>query len=303
MKFSTLWDILIELLTKRRVTATYLSEKYGLSPRTVYRYVDILAQSVPLQIKRGRSGGICLAEQYKLPVDFFTAEEYQTLLESLGEAYTKYADERYLRVLRKLDSQTRTEPCEQPLAASAEDLLLLENRTDLLPSLTEKLRILQTCMQTLTMADIVYENQLQKIEPHALVFQGNGWGMYAFSHAKRDFFLFRIQAISSIVKLEESFRKRPFDFPLPPAPVKQIPVRFLLSPKGLERATDWLGIEYIKPRKSGYVADVLLPDDEALPEKILSFGKEIKVVTPHSLKSKVAKLAAEIAALYDKTDS
>lgn len=64
-----------------------------------------------------------------------------------------------------------------------------------------------------------------------------------------------------------------------------------------------MGIEYIKPRKSGYVADVLLPDDEALPEKILSFGKEIKVVTPHSLKSKVAKLAAEIAALYDKTDS
>lgn len=299
MKFSTLLDILIELLTKRRVTALYLSEKYELSPRTVYRYVDILSQSVPLQIKRGRSGGICLAEQYKLPMDFFTAEEYQTLLDALSESYTKYADERFLNVLRKLDSQVRTQPCEQPLVASAEDLLFLENRTDLLPSLTEKLRILQTCMQTLTMADIVYEGELQKIEPHTLVFQGNGWGMYAFSYAKREFFLFRIQAISSIVKLEESFRKRPFDFPFSPTPVKKIPVRLTISPKTLERATDWLGIEHIKPRKGGYVADVLLPDDENLPAKILSLGKGIKVVTPTSLKTKVAKLAAEIIALYE----
>lgn len=299
MKFSTLLDILIELLSKPRVTARYLSEKYELSPRTVYRYVDTLAQSVPLQIKRGRGGGIYLAEQYKLPMGFFTAEEYQKLSDALSEAYTKYADEGYLRILHKLDTQERTNSYEQPLTSNAEDLLLLENRTDLLPDLIEKIRIFQACMQSQTMADIVYEGETQKIEPHALVFQGNRWSMYAFSYKKRDFSLFRIQAISSIVKLAENFRKRPFELPSSPTPKKRIPVRLLISEKGLERATDWLGIEHIKPHANGYVADVLLPDDETLPEKILSFGKEMKVITPHALKVQVTKLAAEITSLYD----
>lgn len=299
MKFSTLLDILIELLSKRRITARYLSEKYELSPRTVYRYVDTLAQSVPLQIKRGRGGGIYLAEQYKLPMGFFTAEEYQKLADALSEAYTKYADEGYLRALHKLDMQERTNSYEQTLTSNAEDLLLLENRTDLLPDLIEKIRIFQACMQSQTMADIVYEGETQKIEPHALVFQGNGWSMYAFSYKKRDFCLFRIQAISSIVKLAENFRKRPFEPPSSPTPKKRIPVRLSISENGLERATDWLGIEHIKPHASGYVADVLLPDDETLPEKILSFGKEMKVITPHALKIQVAKLATEIAALYN----
>lgn len=299
MKFSTLLDILIELLSKRRVTAQYLSEKYELSPRTVYRYVDILAQSVPLQIKRGRSGGIYLAEQYKLPMGFFTAEEYQKLLDALSEAYTKYADVGYLHVIHKLDTQERTNSYEQPLASNAEDLLFLENRTNLLPNLAEKIRIFQSCMQSQTMADIVYEGETQKIEPHALVFQGNGWGMYAFSYKKRAFRLFRIQAISSIVKLDENFRKRPFDFPSSTTPAKQIPVRLSISAKGLKKATDWLGIEYIQPHASGYIADVPLPDDETLPEKILSFGKEMKVIAPNTLKVAVAKLAAEIAALYE----
>lgn len=209
MKFSTLLDILIELLSKRRVTAQYLSEKYELSPRTVYRYVDILAQSVPLQIKRGRNGGIYLAEHYKLPMGFFTTEEYHKLLDALSEAYTKYTDECYLRILHKLDTQERMNTYEQLLSSNAEDLLILENRTDLLPNLAEKIRIFQMCMQSQSMANVIYEREMQKIEPHALVFQGNGWGMYAFSYKKRDFCLFRIQAISSIVKLDENFRKRP----------------------------------------------------------------------------------------------
>ena len=75
MKFQVILDILFELLSRRRVTANSLAEKHKLSPRTVYRYVEVLSTAVPIRIKRGRDGGICLPDSYKLPVNFLTEAE------------------------------------------------------------------------------------------------------------------------------------------------------------------------------------------------------------------------------------
>ncbi len=298
MKFATLLDILIELLSKRRVTASYLSEKYSLSPRTVYRYVEILSKSVPLQVKRGRSGGVCLADHYKLPTGFLTEEEYGAITDALQKAYTNDHDERFLNALKKLDEKAREEERQSLFTAKTEDVVFLENFADLLPATAEKLRILEDCMQTLTMADVRYGGEVEKIEPHSLIFYGNGWGMYAFSHVKREFKFFHLGHIFSIVKSEEPFRKRPFELPAFPIPTKKLPVRLAISKEGLERVENWLGAENIKLKKGAYIADVLLIDDGQLPAKILSFGKDVKVITPLSLKNKVADLAREIAKSY-----
>ena len=48
MKFVILLDIFFELLAKRKITASYLAQKYEVSVRTVYRYVDILSMTVEL---------------------------------------------------------------------------------------------------------------------------------------------------------------------------------------------------------------------------------------------------------------
>ncbi len=298
MKFSTLIDIFIELLSKRRVSAAYLAEKYSLSPRTVYRYVEILSQSLPLQVKRGRAGGIYLADQYKLPMGFFTEEEHERIVTALSESYVKHRDERFLQALKKLDSQKQTEFYQSALSASVEDVRLCEC-VELLSATAEKLRVLEACIQAQTMADVVYEGCLQKVEPHTLVFHENGWGMYAFSHAKRDFHFFRIGKISSIVKLDASYRKRPFELPEQDEPRRKIPVRLEIKEKSLARMESWLGAEHIQLKKDTYIADALLPDGEELTQKLLSFGADVRVITPLSLKNKVAKLAKEIVKLYD----
>ena len=51
--------ILMDLLKSRKITARYLSDKYEISLRSVYRYVDVLSSSgVPVFSERGRHGGI-----------------------------------------------------------------------------------------------------------------------------------------------------------------------------------------------------------------------------------------------------
>ena len=47
MKFEILTDILFELLAKRKLTAKHIAERYGLSERTIYRYLDELLSPIP----------------------------------------------------------------------------------------------------------------------------------------------------------------------------------------------------------------------------------------------------------------
>ncbi len=102
MRDDILLRLLFELLDARRVTATALAEKYNLSPRTVYRYIRRLSSILPIEITRGRAGGVSLPTSYRLPTDFFTAEEHAATLEALSLAYSTTGEARFLKAKRKL---------------------------------------------------------------------------------------------------------------------------------------------------------------------------------------------------------
>ena len=70
MKFDIATDMLFELLNHRKLTAQYFAQKYKISVRTVFRYVDVLSLNVPVETQSGRTGGIYISDAYKLPVGF-----------------------------------------------------------------------------------------------------------------------------------------------------------------------------------------------------------------------------------------
>ena len=102
MKFAILIDILFDLLLKRKVTATELAQKHEISTRTVYRYIDLLSITVPVYVRRGRNGGICISDSYKLPMGFLTNEEYEAAISALSAMYSQLPEQRFLDAKRKL---------------------------------------------------------------------------------------------------------------------------------------------------------------------------------------------------------
>ena len=124
MKFTLLLQILFDLLAKRKITAAYLSEKYQISARTAYRYVDILSMSVPLYIQRGRNGGIFIADTYKLPVGFMTETEYESAIEALTFAYAQKREERFLIAKRKLTAKEKSEVKDCALQGAFEQIFI-----------------------------------------------------------------------------------------------------------------------------------------------------------------------------------
>ena len=280
MKFEILLDMLFDLLAKRKITATYVADKHEISPRTVYRYVDILSVCMPVFVKRGREGGICIPDNYKLPKGFMSKEEYQSAIEALTTMYAQLPEERFLEAKRKLSAQLKAETRELALTGEIGSIIVDGGAWGDTDSFSQKLRIVETCIKQLRCVEIEYqsregEKSVRIIEPHALVFKQNVWYAYAFCQAKQQFRLFRVGRILSLTQMETIFQKRPFtreDIPLQfwIKESESVVARFEISPTAFADAQDWLGVENLKKHGENWQAEVTLPNDDALVLKILS---------------------------------
>ena len=85
MKYQTMINILMLLLSKRKLTAREIARRYDISTRSVYRYVDELnVCGVPVDVARGRYGGITIPDTFRLPTGYFTREEYASAINALS---------------------------------------------------------------------------------------------------------------------------------------------------------------------------------------------------------------------------
>ncbi|MBO6101224.1 MAG: HTH domain-containing protein, partial [Spirochaetaceae bacterium] len=84
MQTENLFELTYILLDKKSVTAKEMAEHFGVSPRTIYRWVDALdLAGVPVYTSKGKGGGIFLSDKYALDKTLFTDEEKQELLASI----------------------------------------------------------------------------------------------------------------------------------------------------------------------------------------------------------------------------
>lgn len=308
MKFSILLDILFDLLIKRKATAPYFAEKHGISVRTVYRYIDLLSITVPVYVKRGRDGGICISDSYKLPVGFMTKEEYDAAIESLTAMYAQLPQERFLSAMRKLSAQMKTEARELSLSGDIGTILVDGGTWGDTRSFSERLRLAEECIQSRTVLEIEYhartgEKTQRKIEPHVLVYKQSVWYLYAFCHVQRAFRLFRLGRIFSAVKTEESFTRREVkreEIPLQfwTSEAQSVEATFAFSKDVLVSAQDWLGVENLRKNGDEWTACVSLPFDDNLIRQILALGAGVKVLSPVSLRERVKNTAQEILKTY-----
>lgn len=90
MKYQILIELLFLLLSKDKVTVSYVMRKFEISRSTVFRYMDALSLSkIPVVASVGRNGGFFIPKEYKINYGFFTKDELScllTLLKSLDKS-------------------------------------------------------------------------------------------------------------------------------------------------------------------------------------------------------------------------
>lgn len=307
MKFQVMLKILFTLLRKKMASAAQLAADNGVSERSIYRYVEeLIVSGVPIDIIRGRGGGICLPDTYKLPENFFTKEEYAAARNALGALYEQLPDETVKSALEKLDRRNKEDSRNLTISGN----ILVDSGTwgDAY-DFSEKLRVLEEATESRACLDILYIDRTgaesrRTVEPHLLVFKQNIWYVYAWCRKREDFRLFRVGRIRSARTTGETFEKRPFDrndLPLKFnfAQAELIDLKLSVQKRALPDLEEWLGVDNIRTDAEGNLtASATLPGGDVLFSKILSFGGDVTVLSPQSVADEVKARAAEIAARY-----
>ena len=214
MKFQAMLKILFTLLKKRKVSATELAAACGVSERSIHRYLEeLIVSGVPIDILRGRNGGIFLPDTYKLPENFFTKEEYGAAVNALSALYEQLHDPDVKNALEKLLSQKKESG--RNLALSG--LVVVDSGTwgDAY-EFSDKLKVLEDAAENAECLDLLYVDRIgsesrRTIEPHLLIYKQNIWYVYAWCRKRKDFRLFKVGRIRSARLTGEKFDRREID--------------------------------------------------------------------------------------------
>ena len=210
-RLSRLTAILIQLQTKRLITATNLADKFNVSIRTIYRDIRALEQAgVPVLTEDGR--GYTLMEGYKIPPVMFSENQANALI--LAEQLVlKNKDTSFIK-----DYTEAVDKIKAVLRQSEKDKAnLLAERTRFEQNINRErnsnnISQLQYALTNFYLVKINYTNENNKlssriIEPFALISTTENWLLIAWCRLSKEFRFFRLDRISKMDILQEKFEQ------------------------------------------------------------------------------------------------
>ncbi|MDE7379650.1 MAG: YafY family transcriptional regulator [Clostridia bacterium] len=302
MKYQIMIKMLMLLTSRRKATAAEIADRFEISVRSVYRYVEELnVAGVPVDVVRGRYGGIFIADTFRLPSGYFTRGEYAAVIDALTAMSASMADEDIASALEKVKRQQKSDKRELSVCGN---IIVDGGAWADLGKFPQKMKVCEQAVRDCHCLEIDYisregEHSKRIIDPHVLIFKQNVWYVFAFCHTRQDFRTFKIGRIKGARFTGRTFVKREInkqDIPLnfEYTTEQLVPVTLEIRKDAIADVEEWLGVDNIEPHGNGLIANVSLPDDDTLVDKILSYGGKVRVVSPLSLKEKVKAAAYSI---------
>ena len=208
--------ILLQLQSRRLITAQELATKFGISRRTVYRDIRMLEDAgVPVVGEIGT--GYFLRDDFRIPPVMFTEHEVNALL--TAREYLSANPDR--SVLENIDNLV--DKVKAVLRQSAREKAdRIENRIKIYDSgkqeKTSYLSIIQFAITNCRIISMSYhaiysdEVSIRSIEPLAVYYTKDTWLMIAFCQLRKAIREFRVDRILNLADTQKVFPERHFSF-------------------------------------------------------------------------------------------
>ena len=301
MKNDRLFQILYLLLERGTMTAPELSRALEVSVRTVYRDIDALSLSgVPVYATQGKNGGVSLLPNYSFDKALLSDEEQNQILYAIQSL--RAVDQPVDALLNKLGGLFQ----KQNTSWIEVDF----SRWGMASTDSVKFERLKTALTGRRALEIVYcstsgETNRRVILPVKLIFKDKSWYLYAYCRMQEDFRLFKVSRIVEMTVLEERFDTLPDEIPpleqsIYSMPAMQ-PMRLLFSPAVAFRVYDEFERSMIEQQPDGsLLVAVQMPQDSWVTVYLHSFGTELTILEPESLRKQLAAHAKAIWAHHEK---
>ncbi|MEO3945665.1 YafY family protein [Gorillibacterium sp. CAU 1737] len=305
MKLHRQLGILMHLLAHEKSTARDLAEQFEVSSRTIRRDMEDLSMAgIPIYSSQGAGGGIRLMEGYSLSRVLLNDSEkglLLTLLSGLAESNEIDAGS----TLSKLSALFGPR--------EADDWLRVDLNGWGPRRANERFAVLRDAIRSRHVVELAYINtknelDVRRVEPMALHFRGSSWYLAGWCRLRSDHRLFRLSRITDLTVLPEGFireknEQRQSSAAEQDGPVASaappVPLHLRFRPQALMRVYDLFESELIHPLENGDVELICTwPLDRWMVSILLSFGSDLTVLSPASLRKELQKEAAQIVALY-----
>ena len=307
MQIDQLFEFVYILIDKKQVTAKEMSEHFGVSVRTIHRWIDALSVSgVPIYSLKGRGGGIAISEKFAMDKTVLSEDERLAIVSSVKALNNLSGNpaslvNANLKAAEKLSHlvQSDTDWLEVDFAPWSPEGSEVRNLFGILrDSILKKRQI--------TFDYFTGDGRSEKriVHPWKLIFRGQAWYLYGWCTSRKAERFFKLTRMRNLVMTSKSANitrsvaiSEPTQIPEYSAPLIQIKAK--ITKEKVSYLMDSFICSEIKAQKNGLVnVTFTAPDTPWLCEILLSFGTQIKITSPARLKNKIAEMAEEILELY-----
>ena len=291
--------IMLTLLSGKRVTASFLAEKYETSVKTIYRSIDTLLEAgMPIKCLQGKNGGYEIIKESSISSSFFTTKELCAFISFLKS--TRSNIDIHSFTLEDRLSSLSDKSLAQELEKESKTMVIDTNIWGHIDRENKKSDIIKNAINKNLKILIKYLNkninktESRVINPYTLVYKTNMWYVYAYCEKRKEFRLFKLSRICSLEILTDHFEKQNIDTLSKPwntsfkANSEEINITLQCYYCDLNDIKEWLencNVKQDSNNKFTLTGKALF--SLGLVHKIMEYGNRIKIVSPTKLKDAV----------------
>lgn len=202
MKLNRLFEIVYILINEQKITAKELADRFEVSQRTIYRDIDALSEcGIPVYASKGKGGGISIVEGFKLDKAMLTDSEQAQILSALQglSAATAQRNDEALKKLSGFFNAKNTDWVEIDFSGFSSGLNWKKNFDIIKQSVIDRKQL------TIEYTGLKNKINTRTIEPIKLIFKSSSWYIHAFCQLKKDYRMFKLNRIMSILPISNTF--------------------------------------------------------------------------------------------------
>lgn len=304
MQIDQLFELVYVLIDKKQVTAKEMAERFGVSTRTIYRWVDALSVSgVPIYSQNGRGGGIAISEKYALDTKVLSDEERLAIVSSV-------------KALNSLSGNPAS-VVNANIKAAEKISGLVEKDTDWLEvdfapwspegsSVRQVFGTLRDCI--LQKKQVIFDYysgdgrmERRTVHPWKLIYKGQAWYLQGWCTTRKAERFFKLTRMQNLDMTGRNANITHITTPqkIPEYKPKLLTIKAKVYPQKISYLLDTFICSEVIPHKDGSITVTFtVPEQDWIYELLLSFGPNMKIISPKQVKEKILQIAKDVQKIY-----
>lgn len=296
MQINRLFEMVYLLLNKKSMTAGELATHFEVSPRTIYRDVELLSSAgIPIYMTKGKGGGISLLPDFVLNKTVLTDGEKSDILAALHavDAVNLEQTNTAVQKLSSLFGNTSADWVEVDFSGWA--------NADEEAQLFSLLKSAILGKKKVAFQYHSSEGSTQRTaEPMKLCFKGQSWYLYAFCTVRQDYRFFKLRRMKELKLLDERFERTASAKIFEGTKIFQddfVTITLKLSKKMAYRVYDEFS-QYKTLPSGDFIATLTMPRGDWVYQYLATFGEHCEVLAPEDIRLQIKERLQKTLAQY-----